>query len=74
MQVEVCLLGIHQRAALVRHTPEILHDLRPVEVHRAVAVAGKHRVDCVQALDRALGVVRGFGDLVYAPTFCAAPY
>ena len=52
------------------HTPELLHNLRSIEVDRAIAaVAGKRGVDCIQALDRALGVVRGFGDLVHAPTF-----
>ena len=71
-QVEVGLLGIHQRAALVRHPPKVLHNLRSIKVHRAVA--GKHRLDCIQALDGALGVVPWFGDLVDAPTFCAAPY
>ena len=54
----------------MRHTPEVFHDLRSVEVDRATAViAGKHGIDRVQALDRALGVVRGSSDLVHAPTF-----
>ena len=43
------------------------------ELAVAVIAAGQHGVNCIQALNGALGVVFWFGDLVHAPTFCAAP-